>query len=159
GSKFIRVTTHDSPGNNVVYAAITPTDVAVPGNTVQVLTSSNQGETWTAMDPFPDKQANGFAADPTNPNVVFSVEIQAAGNDFFRGDSSQPAGSQWTLVSGAGAGGTAPHPDNRELIFDADNNLLDANDGGIYRLVNPDDDSSLPDRKWFSVNGNMRPTE
>src|SRR5262249_19240515 len=46
--------------------------------------------------------------------------------------------------------------DSRAMVFDANGNILQANDGGIYRLVNPDNAST---RIWVSVIGNLRVTE
>jgi hypothetical protein len=43
------------------------------------------------------------------------------------------------------------------MVFDIDGNLLLANDGGTYRLVDPN--NRLDQRQWVSVNGDIRPTE
>jgi hypothetical protein len=43
------------------------------------------------------------------------------------------------------------------MAFDANGNLLQANDGGIYRLFDPN--NRLDQREWTSVNGDIRPTE
>jgi hypothetical protein len=51
---------------------------------------------------------------------------------------------------------TSPHPDSRSRRFDSDGNLLQASDGGIYRLNNPDNPAT---RAWVSLNGNLRVTE
>ena len=50
---------------------------------------------------------------------------------------------------GTGANGTAPHADSRNMIFDPDGNLLQTDDGGVYRLVNPNDST----RVWESAGG------
>jgi hypothetical protein len=42
------------------------------------------------------------------------------------------------------------------MQFDANGNLLQANDGGIYRLINP---NAAATRQWVPVVGNIRPTE
>jgi hypothetical protein len=73
----------------------------------------------------------------------------------FRGDASQPTGSQFVDVDANGANGTSPHADSRDMQFDANGNILQGNDGGIYRLTSPDSGS----RKWSSVIGNLRDTE
>src|SRR5262249_32318120 len=44
----------------------------------------------------------------------------------------------------------------RALLFEADGNLLEACDGGVYRLANPDNSTS---RIWSSVNGNLGTVE
>src|SRR5439155_8093239 len=52
--------------------------------------------------------------------------------------------------------GTAPHGDSRAMVFDANGNILQGNDGGLYRLVDPNISAT---RHWVSVNGNLRVTE
>ncbi len=42
----------------------------------------------------------------------------------------------------AGANGTAPHADSRELIFDSAGRIREADDGGLYRLDNPNTPAS-----------------
>src|SRR5205823_12743620 len=108
-----------------------------------------------------------FVADQTDANIVYiagggqpgpfpnSLGAHNSTDRVFRGDASRPAGSQWTSVTNNGANGTSPHADNRDLQFDAAGNLLSANDGGIYRLVNP----NLSSRRWVSVIGDIRATE
>jgi hypothetical protein len=179
GSVFIDLAIHNSAGANAVYASILPPQPAAPAAPIppSIFRSTDQGGTWTAMDNPPDVPRitgmNGLAADPTSPTVVFIAGAQGDGFGFgnhghiFRGDASQPLGSQWTPVTGdpppAGAGGgfgangTAPHPDQRDMVFDANGDLLDSNDGGLYRLVHPNNDDAT--RQWVSVNGNIRPTE
>ena len=74
-------------------------------------------------------------ADKDDGNIVY---IGGAGSptkrgNLFRGNSSTRT---WTALSQPGAGNTAPHPDSRDMVF-AGNDILQADDGGIYRLVNP----------------------
>ena len=118
-------------------------------------------------------------ADQTNPFVVFvSGDIQPGpfpnsigARDYsgrvFRGDASQPSGQQWVAATNNfadpdGSGplpGTSPHGDSRDLVFDANGNILQSNDGGIYRLVNPNATGTAAGRQWVSVIGNLRDTE
>src|SRR5262249_7105336 len=56
-----------------------------------------------------------------------------------------------------GAHGTAPHADSRVMVFDADGNILEGDDGGIYRLKDPNDASG--NRAWESLNSNLRISE
>ena len=63
----------------------------------------------------------------------------------------------WNSVVGNSAAGTAPHADSRDIEFDANRNMLEADDGGIYWLVNPT--ATDGSRHWESVLGNLRPTE
>jgi hypothetical protein len=121
-----------------------------------------------------------MAADPNDPNVVFvSCDRQpmtsgnAEGlNDFtgrtFRGVFST-SGSRFyfadgtaldgTGADGTGANGTSPHADARAMVFDSNGsnaNILEADDGGIYRLTSPDNAAT---RAWSSLNGNLADTE
>lgn len=120
------------------------------------------------------------AADPLNQNFVFlggdRQPVNANTNSYpnvtgakgpsgrhFRGDASLPSGSQWISLDAAGAagagspvGGTSPHNDSRFMIFDANNNILEGNDGGVYRLRSP---NTTAQRRWDSVIGNLRVTE
>lgn len=159
----------NSPGNNVVYAAL------MNSRLTGVFLSTNYASPWTAMgvpSPTinPGRQAvENFAivADPTNPNVVFisgdrqdgpfpnaNGSLNYTGNTF-RGDTSLLPANPWASMDGLGANGTSPHADARAMVFDANDNLLESSDGGLYRLLNPDS----ADRMWVSAMGNLRPTE
>jgi hypothetical protein len=126
-----------------------------------------------------------IVADPTNPFIVYaggdrqpSPLFDAGGgpffpnsigaNDFsgrlFRGDASQPRGSQWVHLThsrtlGAAGGGTlsssAPHADSREMVFDAAGNLIEVDDGGVYRRTDPRTNQG----DWFSIIGDLQVTE
>src|SRR5262249_2003111 len=59
-----------------------------------------------------------------------------------------------------GLAGTAPHADSRVLVFDGTGknaNLLEADDGGIYRLVNPG--GPADQRHWDSLIGDLNIAE
>ncbi|MEM8962487.1 MAG: sialidase family protein [Acidobacteriota bacterium] len=136
----------------------------------------------------PGAQANihlSIAADPTNANIVYiggdrqpdfnegvalpqsfpnSIGAQTFSGRLFRGDASQPPGSQWVHLThssalGAPGGGTAnsssPHADSREMVFDAGGDLIQTDDGGIYRRTRPINNTG----DWFSLNGNLQVTE
>jgi len=126
-----------------------------------------------------------IAADPVDANIVYvggdrqPYKDEALGgpvdfpnsigaNDFsgrlFRGDASKPAGSQWVHLThsnalGAPGGGTAsnssPHADSREMTFDAAGNLIETDDGGIYKRTRPRSNGG----DWFSVIGNLQTGE
>jgi hypothetical protein len=122
----------------------------------------------------------GIAAFPTDPqSVVLSGDrsvgafVQSSGADgnVNRGDSRQrrmAAGAnispQWehmshSSVQGLPQGGalnrTAPHADHRDDAFDARGDLLNGNDGGIYRRTNPLSNQG----DWTSIIGNLQITE
>jgi len=115
-------------------------------------------------------------ADPGNRNVVYiggdrqPYYSEGGGSGFwpnsigaydysgrmFRGDASQPGGSQWTPLTHSGtASSSSPHADSREMTFDAAGNLIEVDDGGVYRRTSP----QLASGDWFSINGDLQSTE
>jgi hypothetical protein len=135
--------------------------------------SANAGASWSPigappMDIFPGAQGilhGAIVADPMAPNIVYVAGDRTAlpfpdanGCDNFlanmyRGDLA--AVPVWESTVCNGAQGTAPHADARSMVFDDNGNLLQTNDGGIYRLDNP----GRPTRHWVSLNGDITPTE
>ncbi|MBU6398951.1 MAG: LEPR-XLL domain-containing protein, partial [Verrucomicrobia bacterium] len=96
-----------------------------------------------------------------NAGAVIYANRSAAGNTnwtarIFRGDSSALPAAQWGQVVAAFAHNTSPHADDRALTFDANGNLIDLDDGGIYRLNNT---HTAATRTWVSLNGNLAITE
>jgi hypothetical protein len=157
---LLAVHNNHSLRTNVVYAAILAN--AIPG-LLGVFRSDNLGASWTPLgvpqfDIFPVGQAfvhGSLAPDPADTNVVF-VAGDAGGT--WRGDASLLPGSPWVEVDfGTNSNFTTPHVDSRRMAFDANGNLLQANDGGLFRLVDPN--NLAGQRQWFSVNGDIRPTE
>ena len=100
-----------------------------------------------------------FVADPGNTNFVFvggdTTIVQTAGvwtAQVWRGDSTQPSGSQWLQLTNSNANGTSPHPDSRNMVFDMDGNILQVDDGGIFKLTNPNNNST---REWVPMIGDL----
>jgi hypothetical protein len=130
-----------------------------------VYRSLDLGASWTAMDVpavHPGTQGTvntALAADPNNANIVFLSGDRITAGPFTgnvaRLDASLPLGTQNTFVVDGGASNTAPHADSRAMAFDANGNLLETDDGGIYRLNNP----NTPTRVWSSVIGNLNVME
>lgn len=85
----------------------------------------------------------------------------------FRVDGGATPGSQATPVTHCGpsppaacggmrtASNSAPHADSREMVFDANGDLVETDDGGIYRHTDPSGSSG----DWVSVIGNLAVTE
>jgi len=170
----ILLSVHNSTDNNVLYAAI------ISNSTFRlsgVFRSTDQGGSWVAMgvptpDIFPGAQGTihgALLAHPTDPNVVFIGGDRQNGPfpnangcttfsaNVFRGDAARLPGNPWQSVVCASANGTAPHADSRAMAFDASGNLLHADDGGIYQLLDPDNEASV--RRWVAVNGDIRAIE
>ena len=115
-------------------------------------------------------------ADPENANLVYvggtaqpepfpnSIGARDFDGRLFRGDAARPSGSQWvhlthSNVLGAMGGGTAhgsaPHADSRGIAFDAGGDLVEVDDGGVYRRTLPRANAG----DWVSVNGTLQVTE
>ena len=74
----------------------------------------------------------------------------------FRIDASLPPGSQATHITHSHtASGTAPHADSRNMAIDANGDLLEVDDGGIYRRTRP----QANDGDWFAMDGDIQVTE
>ncbi len=108
-----------------------------------------------------DRQPRGFNDEGEWPNSLGAKDFTGR---LFRGDASLPEGSQWVHLThsdslGAAGGGTAsssaPHADSREMVFDANGNIIEGDDGGVYRRTNPRSNTG----DWFSINGNLQVTE
>ena len=124
-----------------------------------------------------------LVADPTNRNIVYiggdrqpgpgdgvaitfpnSIGAQNFTGRLFRGNASAAPGTQFVHLThsnsqGPAGGGTtnnsAPHADSRDMAFDAAGNLIEVDDGGIYRRTLPQTNAGA----WFSMNGNLQNTE
>ena len=145
------------------------------------LPQTNEGGQNVGLNPSSQGDRHfSLVADPEDPFVVFaggdrqpgpfpnSIGARTTSGRIFRGDASRSAGSQWAPVTHVGADpdgpdgpapGSAPHADSRDMVFDADGNLIESDDGGIYRLLNPNNNDPGTGRQWTSVHGNIRPTE
>ncbi|MEO8460707.1 MAG: hypothetical protein ABI451_09275, partial [Dokdonella sp.] len=119
-----------------------------------------------------------LAADPTNSNIVyiggdrqpsFSEAAPGSGIYFpnslgamdysgrlFRGNASQPATSRWVTLTHSGtSNNSSPHADSRSMTFDASGNLIESDDGGVYKRSAPRSTTG----SWASLNGNLEVTE
>jgi hypothetical protein len=84
----------------------------------------------------------------------------------FRVNAAAPAGSQSTSLTHcrvatpacnntvSTSNNSAPHADSRRMVFDAAGNLIEGDDGGVYRRTNP-----RATGDWFSMMGDLRITE
>ncbi|MBI3411511.1 MAG: hypothetical protein HY040_24550 [Planctomycetes bacterium] len=162
----IRLATFNSfaLGQNVVYAGIIDSHGLLTG----VFRSDNQGASWTVMgdsgfgDTNPPqvihKDDNGTGQGginfslTVNPNDVNDVYIAGDEDSAFLGGGSISSVSEWDgdwdQITGPF---DRPHSDSRDMVFDAGGQLLESDDGGIYRRVDHD--------HWTSVIGNLRITE
>jgi hypothetical protein len=165
-------------GNNVLYAAMLGAIAGENGTRLIGLSrTADQGASWVALNVPSDATGPLFGGgqgdshfsmvvDPNDPTVLYIAgDVQRNFNQAggwvartFRGVFSQanPNQTAWTLiVSGDANALGAPHADSRSMVFDGNGNLLQANDGGIYRLLTP----NAANRRWISISGNLRITE
>lgn len=87
------------------------------------------------------------------PNALGAVDFSGR---LFRGDASSTAGSQWASLTHTGtASASAPHADSRDMTFNAAGELIETDDGGIYKRTAPRSFGG----DWFSLNSNLQVTE
>jgi Big-like domain-containing protein len=106
---------------------------------------------------------------PPLPRLNFIGARDFSGR-LFRGDTTvAPTGAvpspQWEhlthsnsiaqIPGGGTTRGSAPHADSREMTIAPNGDLIEVNDGGIYRRTSPQ--NNLGD--WFSINGDIQTTE
>lgn len=165
--------------SNNVYVAI----VGGTGRLAGLFRSGDGGTNWTALDlPTTIEAGNpvgihpggqgsihfSLAADLTNANVVYiggdiqptpfpnSIGAVDFSGRLFRVDASLPAGSMSAHITHSNtSGNTSPHADSRDMAMDVGGNLIETNDGGIYKRSTPLTNTG----NWSSLIGNLRTTE
>ncbi len=151
------------------------------GGTWAALDLPTTNEAGVAVGIHPGGQGGthlSIAADLTNANVVYvggdrqpmlnefttglcpCFPNSIGANDFsgrlFRVDAAQPAGSQSTHITHTNtSGASSPHADSRDMAIDAAGNLIETDDGGIYRRTTP----LLNTGDWFSIIGDLKTAE
>jgi hypothetical protein len=157
--------------DNNVYAAIVNSS-----HLAGLFRSSDGGDTWTALDVVnlhPTSQGHihlSIVADPANASIVYIGGDHAVVGEFgattgggrlFRCDASSAPDSQCvhlthsSAVGPPGGGtlnGTWPHADSREMVFDANGDIIEADDGGVYRRTSPRTNQG----DWFSISNNLQ---
>ena len=174
-----------SPDNGLTWASMDLPQTNETGGNVGLNPRGGKGPTSGPSELIAGGQGNihfSIVADPNNANLVYvggdrqpmgfqdrgSFPNAIGANDYsgrlFRGDASKPAGSQFVHLThknnlGAAGGGTAsnssPHADSRDMTFDANGNLIEVDDGGVYRRTSPKNNTG----DWFSVIGDLQVTE
>ena len=154
------------------------------GAVAGIFRSGNGGGTWTSLDlPSPTIHPGGqssihlsFVASRADANVVFIGGDRQASpfpNDvgaldfsgrLFRINAGLAPGSQAQHLThssalGAPGGGTAntsaPHADSRVMVVDAAGEVIEGDDGGVYRRTIPANNTGI----WVSLIGNLVSTE
>ena len=111
-----------------------------------------------------DRQPRGLNDAGSFPNALGANNFTGR---LFRGDASVTAtgavpSPQWKhlthtqnaggMTGGGTASNSAPHADSREMVFDANGDLIQVDDGGIYRRTSPANNTG----DWFSINGDIQ---
>jgi hypothetical protein len=129
-----------------------------------VYRSANGGNSWTVMGDSGFGDTNPPDIHPGGQGYIslsLAVNPQDSNDVYVGGDAGEFLGidnaasghieewdGDWDQITGLDDG---PHPDSREMVFDAGGNLLESDDGGISRRVDHDD--------WVSIIGNLGVTE
>src|SRR5262245_8129768 len=126
-----------------------------------VFRSGDQGGNWTVIGVAPAINPGGqgfnnfsIVADPGDANLVYVGGDSQASSPFFGnlfvGDAS--SGSWDDITFTVGTLGTAPHADSRDMAFDANGNIIEVDDGGVFRFSF---DSFLFFDTWSNLNRNL----
>ncbi len=100
-------------------------------------------------------ESNGCRA-PRVPMFPNSLGANDFSGRIFRVDASRARGSQATAITHSGtASNSAPHADSRDMGFSADGDLIEVDDGGVYRRTAPRSKNG----DWLSINGTLQTTE
>jgi photosystem II stability/assembly factor-like uncharacterized protein len=118
---------------------------------VGALKSTDGGTTWAALN-IPTL-GNGWyglpvAVDPADVNHVW---ISSGGATVLQ---TLDGGSLW-FDSAGGVDGNGPHSDHHAFAWDADDNLLDGNDGGVWRV----EGTTPQTQRWIDLNTNLQLTQ
>ncbi|MCR9201189.1 MAG: proprotein convertase P-domain-containing protein, partial [Planctomycetaceae bacterium] len=151
---------------------------AYVANTGEVVPVTNPSPGFKPIDESGSQGRIHFSitTDPTDHNIVYIggdrqeqpnlIGDVLFGGSIFRGDASLPRdpgavpSPQWDHITnnptafdpGAGtASNSGTHADSRDMTFDANGNLIEVDDGGIFRRTSPRDNTG----DWFSLAGNL----
>ena len=142
----------------------------ISGRLAAIYKSGDQGKTWLPIGAPGDIDTGGihhggqanrhfsFVADPSDSNVIYvggdttpdlHGGILGIFGGVYTGQIFRYNGTSWSSVVNDGANDTAPHPDSRNMVFDAQGNIIEVDDGGIVKLESP----GTSGRRWKSLNG------
>jgi hypothetical protein len=92
--------------------------------------------------------------DPFNANYIFAAGAMSSQGPTFAGSPLQSfdGGTTWHDIATDPAS-NGPHTDSHAAAFDAAGNLLDGDDGGVFKLSNP---TNVVTQRWSSLNSNLQ---
>ena len=141
------------------------------------LPTTNESGTIVGIQPEEDdaggQGATHFSilADNTNANLVYvggdrqpsnnnafpnSIGATTFSGRLFRCNASLAAGSQCSAITHNGTNNnSAPHADSREMMWDGNGDLIETDDGGIYRNTDPATNNGV----WQALDGDIQISE
>ena len=146
----IEMSVYNDGTTSAVYVAV------INNSAINGLFRSANGASFAALDtPAVNPGGQGYihfaiAADPTNSKIVYVAGDSAAPQ---RVDAALASGSQATAISGGSFG--SPHVDFREMVVDANGDLIATSDGGIFKLTTPKTNAGT----WSSLVGDLGVSE
>ena len=174
GSNNVELSAHDAGATTVLYAGVVNGSVlsgvfrdAAGGDGVNNdgdgATDEPDETNWVVIGAAPaihpgSQGFNNFSilADQANANLVYVGGDRQGAAPFVANIFVGNAGTNtWASIVLGGANNSAPHADSRDMVFDLGGNILESDDGGIYRLIAPSTAAQI----WTSVNGNLRVAE
>ena len=156
----------DNGTTNELFVSIAQ-NTAKGSGLFKMLKSTNGGTSFTdltnnvlAVSNYLGGQGNydtTLAVDPQNPNYIYAGGQQSSQGPTFAGSplESFDGGNTWVDIATDPAG-NGPHSDDHAVAFDAAGNLIDGNDGGVFKLTNP---TSQANQRWSSLNTNLQITQ
>ena len=179
-ANWIRLTV----ANGTVYAGLVNPSVdptgSVIGSQLVGLFSATSGATAEQWSEIPLPKGSSNTVNPLNFGKYKFAMVAAAGSLYVGGDEggiwrcdlSDPSAPRWEQLSryDGTPGDTVPsdsdslskltpHDDCQHLEIDAAGDLIAANDGGVYRLVNPARQPHRGTRQWYAIGTTMRNNE
>ncbi len=114
---------------------------------------TNHNLVYLGGDRQPFRLEEGLSFPPQFPNTIGAQNFSGR---LFRCDASLAPGSQCTPLTHVGtASNSSPHADSREMTFDANGNIIETDDGGVYRRTSP----ATAAGNWFTIVGDLQVTE
>jgi hypothetical protein len=158
----IALALYDDGATNELFVSIaSPSNVGL----FEMLQSTNGGSSFTSITSnsgltnYLGTQGwydTTLAIDPSNPNYIYAGGVMSNQGPTFSGSPLESFNGGQTWQSMAMIGSSGPHTDDHAVAFDANGNLLDGNDGGIFRLNDP---TSSTNQTWSDLNTNLQITQ
>ncbi len=159
-TNYGRISIAVAPSNpQVVYTTIAGSTSTTSAGVFLVTRSDNGGATWNTLISNPSSNATlnymggqgwydqWLAVSPTNPANVFVSGSAGTTNAVLESTNS---GVSWSSIarSSSANGSNGPHADHHAVAFTLGGQLLDGNDGGIWRL----DNATTSSIQWTDLN-------